>query len=449
MSSGTINDILNSDDLQRCFSFLPIKDRVRCSQVCKRWKQALEVWSDVENVFLGQDTSCFATETASSIVEPSHSNRANVWATKTLPALLPKCPNLKVLIVENRDVMQFVYPTINNLSRINTLVLSHDFFSLDFRSRSPSYLNLLVNKSTIKRLFVLVNSKFILNKTNIVTLRAVEKMASADLSEIMLQGTLLGAKAMECLAMKYRNSLRYLLIGGTVCDSRKAEEYLKAFGIFSNLEILQVPSSVFSFSRDQIPSYLSNIKKITTLKRLDVAVVEIDRRSIRNFITNHLPPNLELLYLIDNCGGGGLDISEFQSIRPELKIHYIFGPTNKKIDLAWMNNESNLQYRPYWLPPYFQPIENFAVLITNQMLTAQQRNPQFSHLDFDEDEANQEQILELEVDDKTTEATRTTQSTDSLLSTASLLLARSETSGSEESDSEDGTPDSTSARSSG
>ncbi|CAD5209125.1 unnamed protein product [Bursaphelenchus xylophilus] len=385
---------LGQDDLRNCFAFLSVQERIKCSAVCKRWRYQLEIWPDINQLFLGLDTSCFASESVSSVVEPRNSEQISVWKNKIVPLLLQKCPNVRVLVIDNRDLVDPLVPSLKKLRRIHTLVLSHDFFSLDFRKRTPAHLKIFLGHPRLKHLFVLCNNNLMPNKSAIFTLKAAYSLSSAHITDIVLQGILLGSKVIEFISQKYHKSLKRLMIGGVVCDSRKSEIYIKAFSRFQALESLQIPSSVFALSHEPLPRSLELLKNLKSLKRLDVAVVEIDLMTIKHFITTCLPANIQFLYLIDNCGGGGLDITRLQNLMPSMKIFYISGPNSRKFDLPWMNNESNLIYRPYWLPPYFHPIENFSVLMSNQMLTAQQRNPQFLHLDFDIDEENEEQILD-------------------------------------------------------
>lgn len=63
-----------------------------------------------------------------------------------------------------------------------------------------------------------------------------------------------------------------------------------------------------------------------------------------------------------------------------------------------MFDQSNLIYAPYWFPPYHFTIENFSQLLTNEIVTAQRRNPEFLYLDFDADEMNQEQTEKIPIE---------------------------------------------------
>uniref|UniRef100_A0A915PEL2 F-box domain-containing protein n=1 Tax=Setaria digitata TaxID=48799 RepID=A0A915PEL2_9BILA len=298
MRIGESLEALSDETIIEIFEQLAPRERARFSTINKRLHSLLYPWSDINRITAHKVGIVLASDRCILEVHDTGTNEKTAQSDiNLLTNALRTSPFIQKLVISNIDYVRTISPAVfTYLSNLRELTVPCDIF--DKESDLHDKIKAIFS---IKRLLVLrILKRFDTPRKaiNIVHAEHIEKLQTDAIRMLKLQGVSLTAAAMEAIAKKFSNSLKYLCLMGTLVHTPDGAIYLKALCNLRCLSKLTLPPSLLSLSSKPL-YYECRMLQQLTVKYLCACVYESEIVETRYFIKKLLPPTLKELCLHD------------------------------------------------------------------------------------------------------------------------------------------------------
>ncbi|MFH4982121.1 hypothetical protein AB6A40_008830 [Gnathostoma spinigerum] len=271
------NSQLSDDVWRSIYGHLDVEARQNVTLLSHRLANLFSHWADITMISVKDDSVSLAGK------------HFKCRLKSDLASILSHCPNLNCVIIQTH----LTKSKLQSLATIkNTIELSMPSSLLRIKD---SILGDLLRKDRIKVLRILHRYDELKSIRNLLRLPQALMVAALPLSVLQLQGVSLLPKAFEVLCIGLSSSLIELKISGSLCNSPDFDNYMNSMGLLRNLQVLELPPSLFSLCHRSLPPKLAIVGSLPLLS-LAVYVHYYIPTNIAEFF-NYLPRTLTELIL--------------------------------------------------------------------------------------------------------------------------------------------------------
>lgn len=156
---------------------------------------------------------------------------------------MKKCSAAHTVIIDDASLLTKLGAALGSLDAVEVLVLPSSCFQRSqsahcgqsdkrrFRQASTAVtpqLAQLLAKPHLRELHVLSRWDGVRSKRHVFTTEHVDALRTAGLRELHFQGVAMEPKALALLASRFASTMRELRIGGVVCHSPRATDYIES-----------------------------------------------------------------------------------------------------------------------------------------------------------------------------------------------------------------------------
>uniref|UniRef100_A0A0R3RI20 F-box domain-containing protein n=1 Tax=Elaeophora elaphi TaxID=1147741 RepID=A0A0R3RI20_9BILA len=333
LSVGAFLGVLSDETIAEIFEQLAPRERARFSAVNKHLYSLLHPWSDINRMTAYKVGIVLASDRY--IFEVHNGSRSA--ATSAL-----RCsPFIQKLVISSMDHIRTIPETaFRCLSNLRELTLPCDIF--DKGSNLHDKIKAIFSLERLIVLRILKRFDTPRKAVNIMSAKHAQNLQANAIKMLKLQGVSLTAAAMETIADKYSNSLKYLCLMGALVHTPD--------GNLKCLCKLTLPPSLLSLSSKPLYQECRMLQQLTA-KYLCVYVYESEIIETRYFIKKLLPPTLKELCLHDPTHLVAKDLKNDEFRQLHFKVTFC-KRADSLYQQEWMNGHCELLSHMVWVQPY-------------------------------------------------------------------------------------------------